>query len=105
MIDLFNTLSNYFNTAKEESKKVETIKEDVSAQNQKIYNFFLYNKGSQFSSSDLLNEQVLGKDVPITSYRRAVNTLMNKGLITQTGKKSSKYDRMEFIYTLSTTQI
>lgn len=105
MIDLFSTLSNYFNTAKEEPKKVDAIKEDVSAQNQKIYNHFLINKGSSYSSSDLLNEQVLGKDVPITSYRRAVNTLMNKGLITQSGKKSSKYDRLEFIYTLSTSQI
>jgi predicted transcriptional regulator len=49
-----------------------------------------------------MSENVLGKDTPITSYRRAVNTLMNKGLIEQSGRKSSKYDRLEYTYKLST---
>jgi len=102
MIDLFNTLANYFNTANESPEKVKELKEDTSVQNQKIYNYFLINKGIEFSSSDLMAENVLGKDTPITSYRRAVNTLMNKGLIEQSGRKSSKYDRLEYTYKLST---
>jgi hypothetical protein len=102
MIDLFNTLANYFNTANESPEKVKEHKEDTSVQNQKIYNYFLINKGIEFSSSDLMSENVLDKDTPITSYRRAVNTLMNKGLIEQSGRKSIKYDRLEYTYKLST---
>jgi len=102
MIDLFNTLASYFNTANESPEKVKELKEDTSVQNQKIYNHFLINKGVEFSSSDLMSENVLGKDTPITSYRRAVNTLMNKGLIEQSGRKSSKYDRLEYTYKLLT---
>jgi len=102
MIDLFKMLGTYFNTVYETPEKVVKIKEDISAQNQKIYNYFLINKGIEFSSSDLMSENVLGKDTPITIYRRSVNTLMNKGLIEQSGRKSSKYDRLEYTYKLLT---
>ena len=98
MIDLFKMLGTYFNTVYETPEKVVEIKEDISAQNLKIYNYFLLHKGIHFSASDLMKENILGVNTPITSYRRSINTLMNKNLIVRSGDKLSEYNRKEFTY-------
>jgi hypothetical protein len=88
---------SYFDTTNE--NKIEYIVQAVK-QNDIILNFFIKNPEREISASILEYNQVLHEDTPLTSYRRALNTLMNAGKIEKVGKVDGFYGRKEFTYKL-----
>lgn len=98
MSDLFN--QSFFNTTGESGEKLKQHQDQTANQNATLLSFFMVNKNSEYSASGLESMRVLGYNVPITSYRRTLNTLMSKGLIEQIGERNGAYNRKEFTYKL-----
>lgn len=93
----YHNSKSYFDTTNE--KKPEYIVQ-AKKQNNIILNFFIKNPEREISASILEYNQVLHEDTPLTSYRRALNTLMNAGKIEKVGKVDGYYGRKEFTYKL-----
>jgi hypothetical protein len=86
---------SYFDTTNENN--IQYIVQ-AKKQNDIILNFFIKNPEREISASVLEYNQVLHEDTPLTSYRRALNTLMNAGKIQKVGKVDGFYGRKEFTY-------
>ena len=88
---------SYFDTTNENNPQYIV---QAKKQNDIILNFFIKNPEREISASVLEYNQVLHEDTPLTSYRRALNTLMNAGKIQKVGKVDGFYGRKEFTYKL-----
>jgi len=88
---------SYFDTTNENNHQYIV---QAKKQNDIILNFFIKNPEREISASILEYNQVLHEDTPLTSYRRALNTLMNAGKIQKVGKVDGFYGRKEFTYKL-----
>jgi hypothetical protein len=93
----YHNSKSYFDTTNENN--LEYIVQ-AKKQNDIILNFFIKNPEREISASVLEYNQVLHEDTPLTSYRRALNTLMNAGKIQKVGKVDGYYGRKEFTYKL-----
>ena len=86
----------YFNTTHETGTELKTFNQKAKTQNERVLEYFKPNR--KLSASLIVN---LFENVPITSIRRALNTLENKGLINKTGIQiTGIYGRKENLYKL-----
>jgi hypothetical protein len=87
----------YFNTTKLEGKDlVEAIKD---AENQETIIYELYKRTGRLSPSEVC--RLLDYKYPITSVRRAINTLTNSGYLDKTDKKKKGfYGKPETVWEL-----
>lgn len=93
-LDLFNTKS-FFDTVKED-KQIHV--EKANSQNEIIYRFFKAHPEKEISASIIEFNQILKDGTPLTSIRRALSTLKDRGLIRQVGTRKGQFDRNEFTY-------
>jgi hypothetical protein len=89
----------FYNTTKESSKELEASKEKARTQNQLLLDRLPINK--EFSAWTIFNQNMLGVHTPITSIRRALNTLESQGKIEKVGKRIGNLDKTEFTYKLN----
>jgi predicted transcriptional regulator len=87
----------YYNTTSQSGDELQEFIASAGAQDSKIMEAII-GMDSVFSPRDLTT---LFPEMPITSIRRSLNTLVKKEFITKTGKKvDSIYGRPEFQYIL-----
>ena len=92
-----NTNKVYFDTTGENNQAYHKI---AQTQNEKILSFFEKYSGKQISASMIEINSVLNDNTPITSIRRALNTLERENKIYRVGKTMGWYGRKEFTYRL-----
>lgn len=94
-------LRMYFNTTGLEGKDLHAAKERVKGQNLRILSHFRSRPGIFMTPFDVLNQT--GIQAPITSIRRAINTLTRLGYLEKTDyMKEGEYGTMNHTWVLST---
>jgi aryl-alcohol dehydrogenase-like predicted oxidoreductase len=88
----------FYNTNKESGKELKASKEKARTQNQLLLDRLPINQ--EFSAWSIFNQNMLGVHTPITSIRRALNTLESQGKIEKVGKRIGNLDKTEFTYKL-----
>lgn len=93
----------YFNTTNESGKQLELFKKKTDKQDVLIFAEFTKNPDKNHSASSLYQLfELKGLKWPITSIRRSLDTLCNKGDIKCMGKRKSLIsDRNDFFYMLN----
>lgn len=87
----------FFNTTNESENQVKMFSEKNKGQNQIVLS--IANELKTFSASEIFKKYPTAS-VPITSIRRAINTLKEKGKIRATGNKvKGMYGANELQYT------
>ena len=77
--------NSYYNTNKESGKTLFTSKTKANKQELKVLKFFQSNnRDEKFSSEDVLAQVDFGRNVPITSVRRAITNLTQAGYLKKT---------------------
>jgi hypothetical protein len=89
----------FFNTIKESGKELEASKEKARTQNQILLDRLPFNQ--EFSAWTIFNQNMLGVHTPITSIRRALNTLEKESKIERVGSRIGNLDKKEFTYKLN----
>jgi hypothetical protein len=89
----------FFNTIKESGKDLATSKEKARTQNQILLDRLPFNQ--EFSAWTIFNQNMLGVHTPITSIRRALNTLEKESKIERVGSRIGNLDKKEFTYKLN----
>ena len=89
----------FFNTIKESGKELEASKEKARTQNQTLLDKLPINQ--EFSAWTIFNQNMLGVHTPITSIRRALNTLEKENKIERVGQRIGNLDKKEFTYKLN----
>ena len=89
----------YYNTNGHSNPDLEMFTEKANTQDYKLKQFvFKYKK--PFSAKDVYND-FQWRDIPITSIRRSINTLLKESFIEETGEKvQGIYSRKERQYRL-----
>ena len=88
-------IKEYFNTTGE-TKYLEEYKSKAKAQNIIIYNYLKDREATVGAS--YLYKVLFKESIPITSIRRALNTLENKGKVKKSIKGMGMYGRNEYYY-------
>jgi hypothetical protein len=88
----------FYNTTKESAKELKASKEKAKTQNQLLLDRLPINQ--EFSAWTIFNQSLLGVHTPITSIRRALNTLESQGKIYKSGKRIGNLSKTEFTYKL-----
>ena len=88
----------FYNTTKETGQNLEASKEKARTQTQLLLDRLPINQ--EFSAWTIFNQNMLGVHTPITSIRRALNTLERHGKIEKVGKRIGNLDKTEFTYKL-----
>jgi len=88
----------FYNTTKESAKELEASKEKARTQNQLLLDRLPINQ--EFSAWTIFNQSLLSVNTPITSIRRALNTLESQGKIEKVGRRIGNLDKTEFTYKL-----
>lgn len=89
-------MKKYFNTTDESSSDVDIFSSLNETQNQKIMKYAI-GFGKDFSASSML--KYFSERTPITSIRRALNSLENENRIEKTGeKRKGDFGRNENLY-------
>ena len=89
----------FFNTIKEKGQDPEASKEKARTQNQILLDRLPFNQ--EFSAWTIFNQNMLGVHTPITSIRRALNTLEKESKIERVGSRIGNLDKKEFTYKLN----
>jgi Fe2+ or Zn2+ uptake regulation protein len=85
----------FYNTTNEQGEQLKVYKAKSTNQKEKIYLYLKENPKIEFGASQI-TRLVFGNNTPITSTRRAINTLVNEGLAIYTGnKREGIYGRNE----------
>tara|TARA_R100000995_G_C3478854_1_gene122645 strand:+ start:1179 stop:1514 length:336 start_codon:yes stop_codon:yes gene_type:complete len=99
-------ITSYYNTTKETVKELNVSKAKAYTQEEYIMDIFFFFKdkgGTKMTPSEICSifcEEY--KDVPLTSIRRAINTLTNKGKLIKTDiMRQGIYGKPEHCWKLS----
>lgn len=85
---------SHHNTTQETGKLLDEYKAKADSQDKKILEFFKGHKLGNYSPSEVHN--ILGLVCPLTSTRRSLSNLSNKGFLVKTFKKvTGIYNRKE----------
>lgn len=100
--NLFETSNHdgevYFNTTNESGERLKEYKAKASTQNKAVLECLVGHKRPMAASQV---HESMATGAPLTSIRRALNTLENDGLIMKTGDKvKSPYGRNENLYSV-----
>lgn len=90
----------YFNTTETSERQLELFTDKAKNQNNLILKIFKAFPEKEISASDILVNGTLDNS-PITSIRRALNTLKRKLEIVEVGQKEGLYGRPETTYSLN----
>ena len=93
----------YFNTTETSERQLELFTDKAKNQNNLILKIFKAFPDKEISASDILVNSILDNS-PITSIRRALNTLKRKLEIVEVGQKEGLYGRPETTYKLNGKQ-
>lgn len=95
---------NYFNTTHLEGRDLEKEKQDAKKQEQRIIKIFRNEKrGLTPWEVNSLYQIYFGALIIITSTRRAITTLTNKGILIKTSeKKLGNHKKLNYIWKLNT---
>ena len=86
---------DFFNTTSESGTELQKQIKKATHQNEVIYGIFKRYEGTEFTGSDIEKQT----RYLITSVRRSITTLHDKGLIARTGKRWNKDTQAnEFTY-------
>ena len=88
----------FFNTIKEQGKELEASKEKARTQTELLLDRLPINQ--EFSAWIIFNSNMAGLHTPITSIRRALNSLERAGKIEKVGRRIGNLDKSEFTYKL-----
>ena len=93
----------YYNTTNETGPQLRSSWIQTAKQEELIYQMFVWNPGQGFSPEDIeLRCLDLGKTWPITSIRRAINTLTKTDKLTKTNElQKSSYGKNTHIWRLN----
>ena len=77
-----NQLDIYFNTTNEKGEQLKASRLKSGCQNAKILDMFTHYHYREFTPDEIWNHfEVNGSDWPLTSIRRAINTLTKEGYL------------------------
>lgn len=90
----------YYNTTNETGQTLKSYNKIARSQDQRILGVFQANKLIGYGASDI---EKIFPNMPLTSIRRALNSLERIGRIYKTGdKQQGRYSRDENVYKLLT---
>jgi hypothetical protein len=93
-------VASYFNTTDLRGDQLQKERGQASRQEDMILAFFRRHPDELFTPSDVWRRMFLAKGVPITSVRRAITCLTNRGELLKTGKKrDGLYGKPEHFWT------
>ena len=98
MKTLAKAIGVFYNSTKVSGKELEASKEKARTQTQLLLDRLPINQ--EFSAWTIFNSNMLGVNTPITSIRRALNSLDRAGKIEKVGKRIGNLDKTEFTYKL-----
>jgi hypothetical protein len=91
---------NFFNTTHESGTNLSLFIRKANEQNTLILNFFKANPDKIFSPEQVY-AALATLETPLTSYRRAITTLTDKGLLEKTNTKiKGSYGRSNYCWKL-----
>ena len=91
----------YYNTTNEKEMELETARDNTKKQDNRVFAVFSAH-GKAAVLSPWTVKEVMNTDAPITSIRRSINTLTNKGHLTKTTVKiMGPYGRPCFCWRLN----
>lgn len=95
---------NYFNTTGLKGQQLKLAIENASTQEQLVLEVFNTLKSEIYTASDVFKYYEGGvHNAPLTSWRRAITCLKNKGILAKTlHKKTGLYGKPEYYYQLNT---
>ena len=73
----------YYNTTNEKDIELETARDTAKKQDSRVFAVFAAHGKAAMLSPWIVKEE-MNTDAPITSIRRSINTLTNKGQLTKT---------------------
>lgn len=102
------SILSYFNTTSEKEQLI-TFKEKASKQDDIIKSFFKKNPDKEVIASEVWISSFNSSGTPLTSVRRSINTLFNRGIIERVLDESGNplkikchlFGRKVFVYKLS----
>ena len=96
-------MENYFNTTQLKGEEIKEVKRKATKQDEKILEQFRNNPETIYFASTLWINLFDTYNTPLTSIRRSINTLYNKGLIEREEEKAKcpMYGKKVFQYKLS----
>ncbi len=77
-----NIIKSFFNTNNTPEDEMQGEIKNAISQQDKILNFFKINKDKKYTPQEIL--EILFKNTPITSVRRAITNLTTEGLLIKT---------------------
>ena len=95
-------MENYFDTTQLKSTELKEAKRKATKQDEKILQQFMENTETVYFASTLWMNLFCVDNVPLTSIRRSINTLYNKGKIERLEEKAKcpMYGKKVFQYKL-----
>ena len=92
--------NNFYNTTKESGGILETFKSKASAQDDIILSLFNKNPKRLFSPYDVWKLKFT-ENTPLTSIRRSITNLTNRGILIKTDQKvQGNYGRPTYLWQL-----
>jgi len=89
----------YYNTTKESPRALARYRENAKTQEETILRFFQKNPARSFTPYEV--HRALGLRAPITSVRRAMTNLADKGFLDRTKEtRPGEYDRSNYCWRL-----
>lgn len=89
----------FFNTIKQTGEELSESQEKAKRQEIAILNYFLKNKGKSYTPFQV-QENLHLVEVPITSIRRAMTNLTNKGKLVKTDRMiPERFGKPNFLWT------
>lgn len=90
---------NYFNTTNLKDRELKEVSKKASYQETIVLEFFKKHKGMQFGPTGIWMSCFNPEETPLTSVRRAITNLTNKGKLTKTENKLiGIYGRKEYLW-------
>lgn len=91
---------NYFNTTQETGATLNQYEAKATNQDETILNFFRKHPGKKFTPFEVQNRAFIDEP-PITSVRRSITNLTNKGKLIRTEQKAGgRYGRSNYLWTV-----
>ena len=91
----------FYNTIHQTGDQLDLFKKNNVKQDDKIYTFFTENPDKTFTPFEVQNEMKM-RNVPITSIRRAMNSLTRKGMLIKTDEQRlGEYGKVNYCWKLA----
>ncbi len=97
-------MDNYYNTTRVKGKQLAEYEGKAATQDDRILSYFRRHKDKQFTPSQVQSALVM--NCPLTSVRRSMSTLTERGLLEKTDtQRQGPYGRPEYCWRLRRGQL